>query len=75
MMNMKEFAEQFAKEYDFLYENHDNVAGYDGAVDYFDDILNGSELVKNFVEYRQDFISSDREAAAFAFACESLGLL
>ena len=73
--NMDALANQFSKEYDFLYANRDNVAGYDGAVNYFDEVLNGTELVKNFVEYRQDFISSDREAAAFAFACDALGYL
>lgn len=67
-MNIKEFLDQFNKEYEFLY-NHNNVAGYKEAVTAFDEFLpNHKEFVGEFVKYRGDFISSDREAAAFMFA-------
>lgn len=66
-MNIKKFLDQFNKEYDFLY-NHDNVAGYNEAVAAFDEFLpTHKEFVGEFVKYRGDFISSDREAAAFMF--------
>lgn len=77
--NIKEFHEKFIKEYDFLYDNHDNVAGFDEAVDAFDKMLekNASfkKFVGEFVNYRQDYISSDREAAAFMFTMEDFGML
>lgn len=72
-INIKAFAEQFSKEYDFLYENGDNVAGYDEAVDAFDDFVkDNGEFVGEFAKYRGDFVSSDREAAAFMFALSVL---
>lgn len=74
--NIHEFARQFAKEYQFLYDNYDRVAGYDEAVEAFDEFLatdNGNKFICEYVNYRHDFISSDREAAAFMFAFEALG--
>ena len=68
-INIKAFAEQFQKEYNFLYENNNNVAGYREAVAAFDEFLsNNKNFVCEFIKYRGDFISSDREAAAFMFA-------
>lgn len=75
-INIKAFAKQFAKEYDFLYDNGDNIAGYREAVDFFDEFLKRhSGFVGEFAKYRGDFISSDREAAAFAFALDAVGAL
>lgn len=74
-INISEFYEQFKKEYDFLY-SHKNVAGYDEAVNFFDSFINAHpELVAEFVNFRGDFIASDREAAAFSFALEAMGAL
>lgn len=74
---MSKLLDQFNKEYDFLYE-HDNVAGEREAVAWFDDKLKNDEAIKQLVaelgQERHDFISSDREAAAFAFACEVLDI-
>lgn len=68
-ININDFYEQFKKEYSFLYENYDNVAGYSEAVTAFDDFLKKhKQFVCEFVKFRGDFISSDREAAAFMFA-------
>lgn len=68
-INIQKFLEQFNKEYSFLYENDDNVAGYEEAVDAFDEFLESQKkFVSEFVKFRGDFISSDREAAAFMFA-------
>lgn len=79
MTDLKELLNKFNQEYEFLYEHHDNVAGYREAVEAFDeDIKNDKfqKLVNDFVNIRplKDPITSDREAAAFEFACESLGL-
>lgn len=73
--NIHKFSEKFKKEYNFLYE-HGNVAGYDEAVNEFDKMMQNndsfSKFVCDFVKYRGDYISSDREAAAFMFALESM---
>lgn len=78
-VDIKTFSKKFQEEYNFLYDNYDRVAGYSEAVDEFDARMASSENFKNFVgefsSYRSDFISSDREAAAFMFAMESMGLL
>ena len=68
-INIKTFEKQFQDEYNFLYENDNNVAGYREAVAAFDEFLKENKnFVCEFVQYRGDFISSDREAAAFMFA-------
>jgi len=76
MENLKQFLSQYNKEYKFLYENGDQVAGYIEAVNTFDNLLKTNDkfkdLVLKFSEYREDYISSDREAAAFMFALEVL---
>lgn len=67
------FEKKFDEEYEFLYDNHDNVAGYSEAVAAFDEFLaSNREFVSEFVKFRGDFISSDREAASFMFALDSL---
>lgn len=67
------FKKKFDEEYEFLYNNHDNVAGYSEAVAAFDEFLAiNREFVREFVKFRGDFISSDREAASFMFALDSL---
>lgn len=72
-INIAEFLEQFQKEYDFLYDHCDCVAGYREAVESFDQFSTShKEFLSDFVKYRGDFISSDREAAAFMFALETL---
>lgn len=71
---IEKFAKEFNKEYQFLYDNNDNVAGYSEALDEFDARFGSSEQFKNFVsefaKFRGDIISSDREAVAFMFAME-----
>lgn len=75
-VNLSAFAKQFAKEYNFLYDNCDNVAGYQEAVTFFDGFAkHHAAFIGEFVKYRGDFVSSDREAAAFAFALAAVGAL
>jgi hypothetical protein len=75
-ISIEKFEEQFDKEYDFLYENKDNVSGYREALACFDDLLKSNKSFKKFViefvKYRKDYIASDREAVAFMFALEVL---
>ena len=72
-INIAGFKKQFEKEYSFLYDNRDKVAGYDEAVSAFDNFLSAhNSFVCAFVKYRGDMITSDREAAAFMFALDVL---
>ena len=70
-IDIEEFLQKFNQEYSFLYEHKDNVAGYREAVEYGDHFISkNKDFVAEFVKYRGDFISSDREVAAFMFAME-----
>lgn len=72
-INIHEFAERFKKEYKFLYDNKDMVAGYDEALEEGDKfIAEHGDFVGEFVKYRGDFISSDREVVAFMFALDTM---
>ena len=72
-MDIKAFTEEFQRQYDFLYEHiGQEVAGYDEAIKEFDRMATISRLMADFNKYRQDFISSDREAAAFMFTVEKM---
>lgn len=72
-INMEKFGEQFQKEYNFLYDCRGYVAGYDEAVSAFDRFqADHADFVREFAQYRGDVVSSDREAAAFMFALDSL---
>ena len=72
-IDIEKFLEKFNKEYKFLYDNHDNVAGYHEALHEGDKFIEQhTEFVGEFVKYRGDFISSDREVAAFMFALNDM---
>lgn len=72
-IDMSRLSEKFAQEYEFLYQNGDNVAGYAEAVAAFGQFATRhGGFVGEFAQYRGDCITSDREAAAFMFALESL---
>lgn len=74
-MNIKKFLEKFNQNYEFLYENSDHVAGYYEALEYGERILEScSDFVGEFVSFRGDFLSSDREVAAFGFTLSDFGL-
>ena len=68
-INIHKFAEQFNKEYKFIYDNNDNVAGYREALEEGDKfIAEHGDFVGEFTKYRGDLITSDREVVAFMFA-------
>ena len=74
-VNIKEFAAKFNKNYAELYEA-DNVAGFAEAVLFFDEFVKShGDFVGKFAKYRGDLITSDREAAAFAYALEDFALI
>lgn len=72
-INISQFAEQFQKEYDTLYENDCADEGMKFAVWAFNDFAKKhKDFISEFVKFRGDFISSDREAAAFMYALEKV---
>lgn len=72
-INIHEFLKEFNKQYSFLYDNNDNVAGYDEALEAGDKFIKQNpEFIGEFVNYRGDFISSDREVVAFMFALDNM---
>ena len=72
---LNEFLNEFVKNYDYLYENRDNVPGYDDKVRAFDEMLQDPaqcENLKRFILYRGDLVASDRECAAYVITIESM---
>lgn len=72
--------EEYTKQYEYIYDN--NVKGYEvagerDAVTFFVNVIMKKHinLLSEFNGYTGDLIMSDREAAAFVFACENLGML
>lgn len=73
-MDIAEFLEKFNKNYGFLYDYGDNVAGYYEALDYGEKIIHEKpDFVGEFARFRGDFLSSDREVAAFGFTMSDFG--
>ena len=80
--NIHEFARRFDENYQFLYDNYDQVAGYSDAVDEYDRLHAASEsfrlFAREFCKFRAegvcsyDPISSDRECAAFMFTLSDM---
>lgn len=75
LISLSAFLAKFEKEYNFLYEHRDNVAGYQEAVSAFDEQIAKHDqdfigFLAAFSDFRGDLITSDREAAAFMFAFE-----
>lgn len=73
-INIEKFAEAYNQEYEFLYSSHISgydVAGEQEAAEEFDERMKNpsfKSFVAEYAKYRQDYISSDTEAAAFMFA-------
>lgn len=77
---MDKFAEKFYENYDYLYNGGDEKEGYHKMVDRFFDLVYSDnnqkfhETLRVFNDSRQDFVSSDRECAAFIMTCEDFGI-
>lgn len=71
-----EFIAEYRRQYEILYENDRKRlrtipayrAKYRSAMSYFDTVLQNTELCKRYIHAAGDFVSSDREAAAFTLA-------
>ena len=73
-MDIAKFWDRFKENYNFLYDNNDRVAGYYEALDYGEKIIHEKpDFVGEFVRFRGDFLSSDREVAAFGFTLADFG--
>ena len=77
MYDMEELGKQYTKEYRFLYQadvEGKHVAGYDEALAFGEKMIRENHvLVGKFATWRRDFLGSDREVAAFAYAVGELG--
>lgn len=74
-INIHKFAKRFGEAYDFLYNgDYEDTYEYREAVNAFDEMCKNNEsfaaFVREYVHFRKDYISSDREAAAFMLALE-----
>lgn len=68
---VKDLLERFNYWYENFYNMNDHIKGFEEAVEEFGNRLNDEafqDAIKKFNNERIDFISSDREAAAFVFA-------
>jgi hypothetical protein len=77
-IDIEALVNKFDENYNFLYNAEGGVAGEEEAVEAFDKYIKNPEFKKYVAAYGNyvgDFISSDREAAAFMFAMEDLGYL
>lgn len=75
---IKKILNKYNQEYNFLYNNHDKVAGYEEAVRAWDEYINHPdfrELIGKLIKARHDMFTSDREIGALMFALDALGYL
>lgn len=74
-LDIAAFYAKYVEEYGFCKDNGDNVAGFAEAVKAFGAFCENeanAALVREFCEHMGDYITSDREAAAFMVALESM---
>ena len=69
VINFDSFYDKFGDMYETIYDARDQIDGFDWAVETFDNIImkKHKDFVMEFVKFRGDMITSDREAAAFTF--------
>ena len=64
----RDFLRKFSDVYEFLYDHHDEVLGFVGAMEFGDwFIKNFPDFTRKFTDYRGDILTSDREVAAYGF--------
>ena len=72
-VTIEEFCKQFSFDYNLLYESEEinKNLNYSDKVNIFDRCLHSfKDILSEYVKYEGDFISSDRESAAFIMAIE-----
>lgn len=74
-IDAKELVRRFHENYEFLYQNRDNVAGFWEAMSEGDVFIKANpEFMSELANYRGDFMSSDREVAAMMFSLADMGV-
>ena len=75
-VDLGELLDSFGDEYERLYDADvagELVDGYHEMLEYGDQLIREcKDLICAFAQYRGDFLSSDREVAAFGFAVSKL---
>ena len=72
-INIEEFLTAFNSVYTVCYKSEDQVVGFEEAVAAFDDFqIHHYDFIAEFVRFRGDAVTSDREAAAFMFALKGM---
>ena len=72
-IDIQKFLDKFNKNYDFLYDNFDNVSGYSEALIEGDEFIsNHINFITEFNKFRGDILSSDREVVAFMFTLDDM---
>ena len=75
-IDIQKFLDKFNANYASLDDNNDAIAGFKEAVSFFDVFIKDhGNFVGVFARHRWDFISSDRESAAFIFTLEDFNLI
>lgn len=73
--DIKEISKHFGEEYDNLYTGKTVVKNYNNLIAEGDKfITEHPEFVGEFNEYRHDFLSSDREVAAFMLTIKAMNI-
>lgn len=74
---IKEAVEYFSNSYSYFYDGFDNVSEYDEAFSIGEDYLQQhgkNAFMTDFVKYRADYITSDREVAALGMVIKKYGI-
>ena len=72
-VDLEALLKDFSDEYKRIYDANDEVEGYEEMLWYGDSLIDEChDLCAAFARYRGDFLSSDREVAAFGFAVSKL---
>lgn len=74
-LNIHEFNKRYIETYNFLYDTDDeyDIEWYEEAIKAFDKFIKvHGDFVGEFARYHGDYITSDREAAAFMYALSTM---
>lgn len=75
-IDFTELLKELNKQYHFLYEKRDDVEGYrETVLAGVEFISENIEFIREFVAFRGDVLSSDREVAALMYALKETGAL
>lgn len=68
-ITMEMVLDKFNEVYSFIYDSEDKIPNYQDMIALGDKMIRSHDkFVEDFIRYRGDILSSDREVAAFAYA-------